>query len=64
MKIRPLGAELFHADRQTDVTKLIVDFRNFVKEVKKLILDMAVWDMAVFEEFTYYKCNSNLMYTP
>ena len=44
MKIRPLGAELFHADRQTDVTKLIVDFRNFAKEVKKRILDMAVWE--------------------
>jgi hypothetical protein len=35
MKIRPLGAELFHADsltdtdRQTAVTKLIVTFRNF-----------------------------------
>jgi len=32
MKIRPLGAELFHADRQTnrktDITKLIVAFRN------------------------------------
>jgi len=23
MKIRPVGAELFHADRQTDITKLI-----------------------------------------
>jgi len=28
MKIRPVGAELFHADRQTDMTKLIVTFRN------------------------------------
>ena len=27
MKIRPVGAELFHADRQTDITKLIVAFR-------------------------------------
>ena len=24
-----MGAELFHADRQTDMTKLIVGFRNF-----------------------------------
>jgi hypothetical protein len=34
IKIRPLGAELFHTegrtDRQTDMTKLIVAFRNFV----------------------------------
>jgi hypothetical protein len=26
MKIRPVGAELFHADRRTDVTKLRVAF--------------------------------------
>jgi len=29
MKIRPLGAELFHADGRTDMTKVIVAFRNF-----------------------------------
>jgi hypothetical protein len=29
MKIRPVGAELFYADRQTDMTKLMVAFRNF-----------------------------------
>jgi len=29
MKIRPVGDELFHADAQTDMTKLIVAFRNF-----------------------------------
>jgi hypothetical protein len=28
IKIRPLGAEMFHADGQTDKTKLTVDFRN------------------------------------
>jgi hypothetical protein len=28
MKMRPLGAELFHADRQTGMTKLTVAFRN------------------------------------
>jgi len=31
MQILPAGAELFHADRRTDVTKLIVAFRNFTK---------------------------------
>jgi len=36
MKIRLLEIELFHAvdgrtDRQTDMTKLIVDYRNFAK---------------------------------
>jgi predicted metal-dependent HD superfamily phosphohydrolase len=34
MKIRPVGAELFHEyrrmDRRTDMTKLIVAFLNFV----------------------------------
>jgi hypothetical protein len=35
MKIRPVGAELFHADERTDTTKLIVAFRNFVKAPKK-----------------------------
>jgi len=29
MKIRPVGAELFHADGQTDMMKLTVAFRNF-----------------------------------
>jgi len=29
MKIRPVGAELFHADGQADMTKLTVAFRNF-----------------------------------
>jgi len=29
MKICPVGAELFHADRRTDMTNVIVAFRNF-----------------------------------
>ena len=31
MKIRPVGAELFHVDRQTDMTKLTAAFRNLAK---------------------------------
>jgi hypothetical protein len=38
MKIRPVGAKLFRADRQTDVTKLIVAFRNFPKTPKSRML--------------------------
>ena len=34
MKIRPVGAELFHADRRTDMTKLIVAFRSFANVPK------------------------------
>ena len=39
MKIRPVGAELWHAGRRTDgrtdITKLIVAFRNFTNAPKK-----------------------------
>ena len=41
MKIRPVGAELFHADGRTDMTKLIVAFRNFV-DAPKIGCTMAV----------------------
>jgi hypothetical protein len=34
MKIRPAGADLFHADGRTDKMKLIVAFRNFVDAPK------------------------------
>jgi len=34
MTIRPVGAELFHADLRTDMTKLIVDFHNFWNALK------------------------------
>ena len=39
MKIRQVGAELFHADGQTDITKLAVAFRNFAKRPKNDIQD-------------------------
>jgi hypothetical protein len=35
MNIRPMGAELFHADRRTDMTNLIAAFRNFANAPKK-----------------------------
>jgi len=34
MKIRPVGAELFHVERRTDMTKLTVSFRNFANAPK------------------------------
>jgi len=34
MKIRPVGAELLHADGRTDMTKLIVIFGNFANVPK------------------------------
>jgi len=36
MKTRPVGTELFHAHKRTDMTKLIVAFRNFEKAPKSL----------------------------
>jgi hypothetical protein len=41
MKIRLMGAELFQADRQTDMTKLIVPFRNFSKMPKSAKRDIS-----------------------
>ena len=37
MKIRPVGAEFFQADGQTNVTKLVVAFRNFANAPKKCV---------------------------
>jgi len=34
MKIRRVGAELFHADRRTDMKNLIVAFQNFANALK------------------------------
>jgi hypothetical protein len=34
MTIHTVRAELFHADRQTDTTKLIIAFHSFVKVPK------------------------------
>jgi len=34
MKIRPVGAELLHADRRTDITKLTVAFHSFANAPK------------------------------
>jgi len=34
MKIHTEGAELFHADGQTDMTNLIVAFHSFVNALK------------------------------
>jgi len=34
MKIRPAETELFHDDRPTDMTKLIIAYSNFAKAPK------------------------------
>ena len=40
MKIRPVGAELFHADGQIDM-KLRVDFHNFANTPNKALLKLS-----------------------
>ena len=35
MKIRPVGAEIFHAGGRTDMTKQVVAFRNFANAPNK-----------------------------
>jgi hypothetical protein len=37
MKICPVGTELFYADEQTDMTKLIVAFRDIEKSEWKAL---------------------------
>jgi hypothetical protein len=34
MKLCPMGTELFHADGQMNMTKLLVAFRNFLNTPK------------------------------
>ena len=40
MKIRPVWTELFHADRRTDMAKLMVVFRNFANASKICTYDI------------------------
>ena len=43
MKICPVGAELFHADRRTDITKVIMAFRNIANAPKENETRNSVW---------------------
>ena len=55
MKIRPVGAELFHADRRTGMTKLTVAFRNFANAPKTVQCYMK-WERMNYKHkyFTVY----------
>ena len=48
IKIGPVEAELLHAGKQTDMTKLIVAFHNFLNAPKKQ--DIKAWN--VFSSFS------------
>jgi hypothetical protein len=51
MKILPFGAELFHADRQIDITKLIVAFRIFSNAFK-----MGAYSAIITQTHSVVKC--------
>jgi len=40
MKIRPMGAEMLHADGRTDMTKLTAAFRNFANTPKNHVINV------------------------
>ena len=42
MKIRSVGAELFHAEGQIDTTKLTVVFRNFANAPKNAYVNIGI----------------------
>ena len=55
MKIRPVGAELFHADGrtggQTGMTNLIVAFRNFANASKNIKCQINAQRYTAFENW-------------
>jgi hypothetical protein len=61
MKIRPVGAEMFHADRYTDgqidMTKLIIAFLNFANAPKNYVVCFRV-GIRNFILQPYYKTNT------
>ena len=56
MKIRPVGAELFHEDGRTDVTKLLVIFRNLAPNAPKNICKhyMLKWKPPFYETYILF----------
>jgi hypothetical protein len=43
MKIRQVGAELFHADGQTDITKLVAALHNFANAAQYNVRDCNIF---------------------
>ena len=58
MKIRPVGAELFHAggrkDVQADMAKLLVAFRSFANSLKKSV---GIWQKILLD--IIHDCSSS-----
>jgi len=54
MKICPVGAELFHANKHTDMTKLVVTFCAFADTSLNLLhKSLTQTGMVVFNKFSY-----------
>jgi hypothetical protein len=53
MKIRPAGAELFHEDGQTDMTKLMLAFPNFANTTKN-VLKIATPSLCIEFDFKHF----------
>ena len=56
MKIRPVGAELFHADGRTDMAKLIVTFRNIANVPKNHLIS---WQWLEFKPHPRWRVNDD-----
>jgi len=64
MKIFPRVAKLFHEDRRTDMTKLIVAFRNFPKTPKNYSQEVRSWrkEEACLQSCGYLRYSSEAMW--
>ena len=58
MKIRPVGAELFHVDGRTDMTKLVLAFRNFANAPRNQIHPVSLF--ISFLMFIFYNIQPQL----
>ena len=60
MKICPVAAQLFNTDGRTDMTKIIVAFRNFANAPKNLEQEtFIIPDLQEFDTQQYKTCLSN-----
>ena len=58
---RPVGAELFHAGGRTDMTQLIVGFRNF-DNASKNVVELVVQRIFTHREVENWQSENVLMY--
>ena len=57
MKVRPVGVELFHADRRTVMTKIIVAFSNFANVPKMdIYIYSYIYTHTHTHTHTHYTC--------